>query len=67
MRNLNVSALLILGLALALGGAILSYLMVLRILAPSFWLVFLAYGTSVAGTITGFVGAAFIIRGNRRQ
>jgi hypothetical protein len=62
MRSITLYPVLLLGFALVLTGVILSFLMMLRIIQPTFLWVFLAYGASVAGSLLGVTGAAFIYR-----
>lgn len=49
---------MLIGLALLLVGVILPFLMMLRVLQPSFFLSFLSYGASVSGLLLGIIGAA---------
>ncbi len=47
-----------LGALLVVMGAILPFLMVMRILEPGFALIFLSHGASTAGLALGVVGVA---------
>lgn len=50
--------LLVLAFVLLLLGALLPFLMVIRILEPSFALSFFSYAVSLVGLITGLIGIA---------
>jgi hypothetical protein len=50
--------LILFGFLLVLGGAVIPFLMVMRILEPGFFLSFLAYGASIVGFALGLVGIA---------
>ena len=50
--------LLILATVLLLAGAVLPFLMVLRVIEPSFAWSFFSYGASVVGVVTGLIGIA---------
>jgi hypothetical protein len=52
-----------LGLAGVLLGAILPFLMVIRVIEPSFLLSFIAFVISVGGLFLGMLGAAQHMRG----
>jgi hypothetical protein len=60
-------AIILIGFVLVLLGAVLPFLMVLRIIEPTFPLSFFSFGASVAGLFLGLVGAAYYIRGNRKK
>ncbi len=64
MEVLSWKQLIALGFILALLGAVLPFLMVIQLLPASFFLSFLAYGSSVAGLWLGMMGAvrAFLER-----
>ncbi|HSV86836.1 MAG TPA: hypothetical protein VLH85_09695 [Levilinea sp.] len=55
------------GFVLVLVGAALPFLMVLRVIEPTFFLVFLSFGFSMGGLLLGFVSAAYIITANRSR
>ena len=57
--------LLVLGVALMLSGIILPFLMVIKILASTFFLNFFSWGASVAGLSFGTIGFAMYSRGRR--
>lgn len=57
---------LIIGFVLVLAGAVLPFLMVIHVLASTFFLNFLAFGAQVVGSFMGIVGAAFYVRANKR-
>ena len=58
--------LIFIGFLLVLLGAVLPFLMVIRVLEASFLLTFLAYGASVGGLFVGLLGAASYV-GNVRK
>jgi hypothetical protein len=57
--------LLSLGIVLMLLGVILPFLMVIHVLASTFFLNFFSWGTSVAGLAFGTIGFATYSRGRR--
>ncbi|MDQ7030337.1 MAG: hypothetical protein Q9O62_11440 [Ardenticatenia bacterium] len=57
MEFISWKRLIALGFVLALIGAVLPFLMVIKLLPASFFLSFLAYGSSVAGLWFGMMGA----------
>lgn len=50
--------LLIIGFLLLVLGVVLPFLMVLRLIEPSFFLSFVSYAASIAGLFLGFLGIA---------
>lgn len=54
-----------LGLGLMLGGWVLLFVMVLRLLEPSLLLSFLSYGASLAGLMFGLLGVIEVWRPRR--
>jgi hypothetical protein len=54
-----------LGLGLLLGGWVLLFVMVLRLLEPSLLLSFLSYGASLAGLMFGLLGVIEVWRPRR--
>lgn len=50
--------LMVIAFVLLLVGALLPFLMVLRILQPSFALSFLSYAASLVGLVLGLIGVA---------
>jgi hypothetical protein len=50
--------LIVVAFVLLLAGALLPFLMVIRVLEPSFALSFFSYALSLVGLITGLIGAA---------
>ena len=54
--------LIIAGVALLLVGAILPFVMVIRLVTPTLLLSFISHGCSTAGLITGFIGIAQHVR-----
>lgn len=59
--------LIILGFALLLGSWSVLLLTVIKLIAPSFLLSLLAYGTSVAGLVIGLVGTIQYVRQTRGE
>jgi hypothetical protein len=66
MRPLDPRAILAIGFALVLFGFVAPFLMVMRIIEPSFALSFLSHGASVSGLFLGLIGAASWVRLNRQ-
>ena len=54
---IGAAKLMVIGFVLLLIGVLLPFLMVLRLLEPSFPLSFLAYGCSLVGLVLGLFGA----------
>jgi hypothetical protein len=67
MSRFGSKTLLIVGLGLVLLGAVLPFLMVMRIIPASFALSFLSYGASVIGLFLGLIWAAMYAGKHRRQ
>ncbi len=59
--------LIIIGLILMLVGVILPFLMVAKMIESTFFLNFLAYGSSIGGLLLGIVGVATYSRSNRKR
>ncbi|GAB4152469.1 MAG: hypothetical protein Fur0021_17300 [Candidatus Promineifilaceae bacterium] len=59
--------LVLIGFLLVLLGAVLPFLMVIRIVEPSFLLSFISYGASVGGLFLGVIGAASYVGNVRRR
>lgn len=66
MNHSRPLRLILIGLALLLVGVILPFLMVIRILEPTFLLSFLSYAASVSGLIVGTIGTVLYARISRR-
>jgi hypothetical protein len=66
MRQRNPLKLIVLGLVLLLIGSILPFLMVIRLLEPSFLLGFLASASSVIGLAIGVFGLGRYVYSRRR-
>lgn len=54
--------LFILGILVMVIGVILSFLMVLKLIPTTFFLVFFTYGSTVTGIAMGFAGFALYLR-----
>ena len=57
---MNPNRLIFIGFLMVLSGAVLPFLMVIRVVDASLWLSFVAYGNSVGGLFLGLIGAASI-------
>jgi positive regulator of sigma E activity len=55
------------GFVLVLLGAILPFLMVMRILNSTFFLNFFSYGVSVVGLFLGIIGSALLVTYHKRK
>ncbi len=58
MNLLTPMRLILIALVLLIGGALLPFLMVIRIIEPSFALSFFSYAISLIGLVTGLLGVA---------
>ncbi len=58
--------LIFVGFVLLLTGVFLPFLMVIRVIQPTFFLCFLSYTASVSGLIVGSIGAVLYSRAGRR-
>jgi positive regulator of sigma E activity len=67
MRTIRGEYLILIGFVLVMLGAILPFLMVMRILKSTFFLNFFSYGASVAGLFLGIIGCAYLVRYYRRK
>jgi hypothetical protein len=63
MNRWHPKYIILLGFSLVLLGFVLPFLMVMRLVEPSFFLSFLSYGASVAGLFLGIIGASMFIKG----
>ncbi len=59
--------LVIAGLVLVLAGAVLPFLMVIRVLPSSLWLSVVAYASSVSGIFLGIIASAMIYTERHRN
>ena len=60
---MNARLILVIGfLLIFLGGVVLPFLMVLHIVQPTFFLVFLSFTSSTIGLFLGLIGAAEYVR-----
>jgi hypothetical protein len=60
---MNARLILVIGfLLIFLGGVVLPFLMVLHIVQPTFFLVFLSFTSSTIGLFLGLIGAAGFVR-----
>lgn len=53
---------ILIGFVLVLLGAILPFLMVMRIINSTFFLNFFSYGASIVGLFLGIIGSALYVR-----
>lgn len=58
--------LIVVGFVLLLTGVVLPFLMVIRLIQPTFFLCFLSYTASTGGLIIGTIGAVLYSRTGRR-
>ena len=65
--HMPTNRLIIIGFLLVLTGAVLPFLILLRILPSTFFLNFLAYFSSVVGIFLGIVGVAMYAGEKRRK
>ncbi len=65
MKRIGPRSIILLGFALVLLGVILPFLMVMKVLQPSFLLAFISYAVSLGGLILGIIGAATYVRERR--
>lgn len=66
MNDLSPRWVLVIGFALVVFGAVAPFLMVMKIVEPSFLLSFLAYAAQVSGVILGLIGGMSYIRRHRK-
>lgn len=58
--------LIFLGFLLVLTGFVVPFLMVIKVMEPSFLWGFLSYGASIAGLFLGLIGSALYVRIHRK-
>ena len=56
---------ILIGFVLVVLGAVLPFLMVMRLIEPTFLLSFFSYGASMVGLFLGFIGATMYVREHR--
>jgi hypothetical protein len=54
--------LILIGFLLVLAGAVLPFLMVIRVLKSTFFLNFFSFGATMSGLLLGMIGAATYVR-----
>ena len=67
MKGLPPITTILVGFFLLLLGAVLAWLLVLRIIPSTYFLNFFSYTASVAGLFTGLVGVVYYVRLNRNK
>jgi hypothetical protein len=67
MKTIRGEYLILIGFVMVLLGAILPFLMVMRIITSTFFLNFFSYGMSVLGLFLGLIGSAYFVRYHRRK
>jgi hypothetical protein len=67
MRTIRGEYLILTGFVMVLLGAILPFLIVMKILTSTFFLNFFSYTVSVAGLFMGIVGCAFYVRYSKKK
>lgn len=65
MTHIPPNHLILIGFALVLAGAMLPFLMVIRVLASTFFLNFFSFGATMAGLLLGMIGAATYIKASK--
>ena len=58
MSRFKPNKMILTGFVLVVLGWVLPFLMMLRVLEPSFFLSFLSYGASITGLLLGIIGSA---------
>lgn len=66
MSRIPPWGLILIGFFLVLMGVILPFLMVIHLIPSTFFLNFLAYGSSLTGLFLGVIGASLYIREGRK-
>jgi len=67
MTGTDPRLILVIGFVLVLLGVVLPFLMVLRVVQPTWLLSFLSYAMSLVGLFLGAIGAIFYVRRNRKD
>jgi LPXTG-motif cell wall-anchored protein len=67
MKTIRGEYLILIGFVMVLLGAILPFLMVMRIITSTFFLNFFSYGMSMVGLFLGLIGSAFFVRYRRKK
>ena len=65
-RELHPWQIIGIGFILVLAGVVFPWLMVLRIIEPTYTLSFLSFAASVSGVLLGIIGAALYVRLNKK-
>jgi multisubunit Na+/H+ antiporter MnhC subunit len=65
--NMPFNRLIIIGFFLVLIGAVLPFVIVIGLVESTFFLNFLAFGTSVSGVFLGVLGTATYVREQRHK
>jgi len=56
---------ILIGFVLVVLGAVLPFLIIMRVIESTFFLNFFAYGASLVGLFLGFIGATMYVREHR--
>jgi hypothetical protein len=64
---MRANRLIVIGFFLALAGAVVPFLIVIRLLPSTFLLNFLAFAASITGVFLGVIGVAVYVGEQRRQ
>jgi len=67
MNTSKPLALILIGFVLVLMGAVLPFLIILRVFESTFFLNFFAYGSSMAGLFLGVIGASMYVNEHRSK
>jgi len=58
---------ILIGFVLVVLGAVLPFLIIMKVIESTFFLNFFAYGASLIGLVLGFVGATMYVREHRSK
>jgi len=67
MRTIRGEYIILIGFVMVVAGAVLPFLMVMRILPSTIFLNFFSYGASVMGLFLGLIGCAYFVRYRRSK
>ena len=67
MKYLRPKTTILIGFLLVLLGAVIPWLIILRVIPSTFFLNFFAYAVSISGLFLGIIGVAFYTRDRPRK
>ena len=67
MKYLPPKKIILIGFLLVLLGAVIPWLIILRVIPSTFFLNFFAYAASISGLFMGIIGVAFYTRDRPRK